>query len=405
MTERLYAERPLDLTFEAKVLEVRERRVLLDATLFYPTSGGQPHDTGFLGDARVVDVVEEGESVWHQLDEAPKWTAGQPVKGAIDADRRRDHREQHSGQHLLSAVLLDVARVPTVAFHLGGEVSTIDVKAERLSREILDKVEQRCLDVIRRDVAVTASVHVGDAARAQAKTLRKPPEDEALASPRGLRVVEIAGIDRDACCGTHVQRTGELGLVKVIATERGKKGETRLTFVAGGRALGALQARANVLDEVAQALTTSFRDLPGRLAKMQDEAKALRTELKAARGELLGHRAQALAAEARPLAKGGALVAAKLVGGDAGDARVLASKLTALRKDLVCAVVHAGEQASLVIARGDAAPALDVAAILKGVLAPLGGKGGGSGSLAQGAAPDGKRAQEALDLAARALEA
>jgi alanyl-tRNA synthetase len=401
MTARLYHDRPLDLTFEARVAEVKGKLVRLEATLFYPASGGQPHDTGFLGDARVTSVVEEGESVWHELDEDLALAPGTVVKGAIDGERRRDHREQHSGQHLLSAVLLELARVPTVAFHLGADVSTIDVAAERVSRDLLDRVERRCLDVIRRDVPVTATVFRGDDAQAQAQTLRKPPEAEAVSSPRGLRVVEIAGIDRDACCGTHVARTGELGLVKVLSSERGKKGETRLTFVVGGRALAALQARANVLDELAQALTTGFGDLPARLAKLQDAFKATRTEAKALRGELLGFRAQALVQEAKPLAQGGTFVAVKLAEGDPGDARFLAQKLTSLRADLVCAVAHEGEQATLVLARGAQAPALDLAAVLKAALGPLGGKGGGQGGLAQGAAPDGKKAQEALDAVTR----
>src|SRR5262245_61944886 len=98
MTERLYVKPPLDLTFHIRGAEVRDRRVRLEATLFYPTSGGQPHDTGFLGDSRVTNVVEEGELIWHELDEPARWAPGTPVKGAIDADRRRDHREQHSGQ-------------------------------------------------------------------------------------------------------------------------------------------------------------------------------------------------------------------------------------------------------------------------------------------------------------------
>src|SRR4051794_18620888 len=142
MTERLYVERPTAYSFEARVLEVRgapsRPEVLLEATLFYPTSGGQPNDTGFLDDAKVVDVKEEGESVWHVLEgEAPK--PGAKARGAVDEARRRDHREQHSGQHLLSAILLDMARIPTIAFHLGAEVSTIDVQADKVGRDLLDR--------------------------------------------------------------------------------------------------------------------------------------------------------------------------------------------------------------------------------------------------------------------------
>src|SRR5579871_3770772 len=275
MTERLYLDRPDDASFEATVLATKDGRVLLDATLFYPTSGGQPHDTGYLDDARVTEVVEEGEEVWHVLErEARPFAAGTRVRGKIDPARRSDHREQHSGQHLLSAILLERARIPTLAFHLGAESSTIDVKAEKLGRDLLDRIETECGEVIRRDVPVRATVFRGEDADREAKALRRPPEAEALRSPRGLRVVEIAGIDRDACCGTHVARTGELGLVKVLSSERGKKGETRLTCVVGGRALRAFQERQAALDELSQELTTGFKELPARIEKIRDAEKA-----------------------------------------------------------------------------------------------------------------------------------
>ncbi|HZU98722.1 MAG TPA: alanyl-tRNA editing protein [Planctomycetota bacterium] len=405
MTERLYQERPLVLSFESRVAAVRpgaKPEVRLEATAFYPTSGGQPHDTGFLDDARVVEVKEEGEEVWHVLEgDAPR--EGAVARGVVDEPRRRDHREQHSGQHLLSAVLLDVARVPTVAFHLGAEFSTIDVQAERIGRDLLDRVEKRASEIIRRNVPVTASVVHGDAARAQARSLRKAPEEVALASPRGLRVVEIQGIDRDACCGTHVQATGELGLVKVLSAERGKKGETRLTFVAGGRALAAFQERQAVLDELSQSLTTSFRDLGSRVQKIVDAEKAARLEARGLREEALEGRARKLAAAAPAFAKGGVLVLERLTGGDSQDARTLVSRVIAARKDALCAVVHEGEKLTLVVARGDQAPALDVAAALREALTPFGGKGGGQGGFAQGAAPVTGKGGEALALVEKAL--
>ncbi|MEZ0228950.1 MAG: alanyl-tRNA editing protein [Planctomycetota bacterium] len=406
MTERLYVERPTDYSFEAKVLAVRgagsRPEVRLDATLFYPSSGGQPNDTGFLDDAKVVDVKEEGELIWHVLEgEAPK--EGSRSRGVVDEPRRRDHREQHSGQHLLSAVLLDAARVPTIAFHLGSEVSTIDVQADKVGRDLLDKVEQRAGEIIRRNLPVTAAIFKGEAIAAQAKTLRKSPEAEALASPRGLRIVEIAGVDRDACCGTHVAATGELGLVKVLSTERAKKGETRLTFVVGQRALRAFQERQAVLDDLSQSLTTSFRDLGSRIARIQEAEKASRLEARALREETLGARAESLARAATPLEKGGALVLEKLAGGDAGDARTLSAKIVAARKDVVCAVAHEGDKLTLVVARGDQAPAVDVGAAVREALGAFGGKGGGQGAFAQGAAPVQGKATEALALAEKAI--
>jgi alanyl-tRNA synthetase len=191
--------------------------------------------------------------------------------------------------------------------------------------------------------------------------------------------------------------------VKVLSAEKARKGETRLTFVAGGRALGAFQERQAVLEELATSLTTSFRDLPSRIAKIQEAEKASRLEARALREDALAARAERLAREASPLEKGGALVLETLAGGDAGDARTLASRIVSSRKDALCAVAHDGEKLTLVLARGSEAPAVDVSAVLREALAPFGGKGGGQGAFAQGAAPVSGRAAEALALAEKAL--
>lgn len=407
-TLRLYEERPLaaedDGRFRARVVEVAPReggaRVVLDRTLFYPAGGGQPCDLGALGRGKVVDVVEEGERIVHDLEGAPP-AVGDEVDGAIDVARRRDHMAHHSGQHLLSGVLARRHGIPTVSFHLGREVATIDVARSSLEPWRLAQVEAEVNAEIRAGAPVTTRVLRDAEARAAAPGLRKAPIAEALASPRGLRIVQLGRdpepLDRDACCGTHVASTGEIGLLVILGAEKGKKGETRVTFVCGARAVAAVRARLDALERASRAAGAGFAELPARVEGLIEDARSLKKALSAARGELLRRDGEALARAAT-----GAVLAHRLEGGDPGDARTLARAIVDAAPRLRCAVVQvAGADAALVTAcgaeaGGDAAKALQAALAGKG-------RGGGSAAMAQGAVPDPKAADALLAAAVQAL--
>ena len=229
MTKRLYYTDAYLTTFASTVVDRGEdgTRVCLAETAFYPTSGGQPHDLGTLGGVAIRDIVDEGERVVHVL--ASPLPGADRVDGAIDWTRRFDNMQQHTGQHLLSAVFEDLFGAATVSVHFGPDYSTLDVDSEALSYQQLVKAERRANEIVReaRPVAVTFE----DAATATG--LRKASDREGT-----LRIVSIADLDRSACGGTHVRSTAEIGPILIRSSEKVRKA-TRVEFVCGDRALRA----------------------------------------------------------------------------------------------------------------------------------------------------------------------
>ncbi len=378
MTERLFLQDSTLLEFDAVVLVRCEHRdrpaVVLDRTAFYAESGGQPSDTGTLDDVRVLEAVEHGGELLHVL-ERP--LAGQRPHGRVDAERRRDHVQQHHGQHLLSRAFVATARAETVAFHLGSDVTTIDLDrpvtleqaraSERLASEIVWQA---------RPVHVTSLTP--DAARTEG--LKVPDGVEAV------RVVDVAGFDRQPCGGTHPRTTAEVGVVLVTGLER-YKGGTRVSFVCGHRALAAAARRQEILDHLIATLSAPIEDLVAVAQKAKDAlAEAER------KGQVLLERA--LEGDARRLlddaTRGGspasaaspAVVVATFDGWPPGDLRLLASKLVALAPCVVLLASRA-DKVHLVFAQSDGLPH-DVPALLKRAVEELGGRGGGRGNLAQG---------------------
>lgn len=296
VAERMYYGESSPLEFAAVVTEIRELsrvegkpvfQVALDRTAFYPTSGGQPFDTGVLIatarsgavlEAPVTDVTEdEAGEVWHTT--AKPLQPGTEVVGRVDAGRRRDHMQQHSGQHLLSAVAAREFGAATAGFHLGEAVSTVDLTLPSLGAEDMAQLEAWVNDVVMQALPVTQRVILRSEAEALLArgVLRKLPPREG-----DLRVVSIgtAGeVDQNACGGTHVETTAALGPVLLRRTER-VRGNTRVTFVCGGRALRAAREDAVLLAGLAAGLSTAPAQLPERIAKMQEEIKAARKLLK-----------------------------------------------------------------------------------------------------------------------------
>jgi len=255
VTERLYYQDCYLREFRAHVLETAEdgRRVYLDRTAFYPTSGGQPFDTGKLGGANVIEVIDEEERVAHVLD-AP--VAQGEIAGAINWTRRFDHMQQHSGQHLLSAVLEELFKIPTVSFHLGADVCTIDVTAASLAVRQMEQAEERCAEIVREARPLGISFEDGAADLG----LRKESQRTGT-----LRVVAIDGIDRSACGGTHVRTTAEIGPVAIRKTEK-IRGNTRLEFICGLRALRHARADFRTVQELSRQLSVPAAETPALVA-------------------------------------------------------------------------------------------------------------------------------------------
>ncbi|MBP6787253.1 MAG: alanyl-tRNA editing protein, partial [Candidatus Promineofilum sp.] len=298
--------------------------VRLSTTYFYPTSGGQPHDTGQLRQgaqaARVVDVVvrESDEAVLHVLD-APVNLGD--VTAELEWPRRFDHMQQHTGQHILSQAFIRVAEAETIGFHLSGQSVTIDLDRADLTAEEVRAAEQLANEVVAENRPVWAS----EVARETAATLplrKLPPGRDGR-----LRLIDIDGFDLTACGGTHVSGTAEVGLIKVLKTER--RGEaTRVEFVCGGRAVADYRRKHDVVQQLSAALTTGLDDLAPALARAQDEARQLRLELKRERGARLALEAEQLLASAEEVG-GARFVHHVFIGREVEEARQLANLLTA----------------------------------------------------------------------------
>ena len=379
MTERLYHADSRLLEFDARVLQRREHEgrpaVVLDRTAFYAESGGQPWDTGTLGDARVVAVIEDGSDVLHVLDRP---LAGDSVHGRVDAERRRDHMQQHHGQHLLSKAFVEVAQAETLAFHLGAADTTIDLD-RFVGEDAARAAVRRANDVVweARPVRVASM----SAAEARAAGLEPPEGVEA-----GIRVVEAEGFDRQPCGGTHPQRTAEVGVVLVTALERYKRG-TRVHFVCGDRAVSAFAARQQVTAELVSTLSAPLEDLAGAAQRLKDELGASERRARALVERALAGDARRLLDDARgtgpaPTTDSPAVVVAIFDGWPAEDLRVLAQQLVALGP-VVALLASRSDKAQLVFAQSEGLPH-DIPALLKSAVDELGGKGGGRGNLAQG---------------------
>lgn len=380
MTEKLYYHDGKLREFTAHVAARQETErgpaVCLDRTAFYPTSGGQPHDTGVLNGIPVLDVwADEAEEVWHLLAQP---LDSELVNGQIAWERRFDHTQQHTGQHLLSAAFMHRCQGKTLSFHLGHTANTLDIALPRLSWETAFQVEDEVNRVIWEDREISARF-VTDEELAQL-TLRRQPQ---VSGP--IRVVSIAEYDATPCGGTHATRSGEVGLVKLTGIER-YKGHLRVTFLCGGRALRDYRRALRTLQQLGRQLTVGQEELPDAIARLQEESKLLRRTL---------HEAQSLLREAEA---GRLWDAVSPVNGvrrilDCWPARpfaelqTLAAQLQARPQTFFLLATLEERGARLICGRSDDLPDWDAVAILRTALAPLNGRGGGSPTLARGGAP------------------
>jgi alanyl-tRNA synthetase len=383
MTTRLYYTDPIRLEFDARVQRCEPAppshagafAVWLSESAFYPTTGGQPFDTGRLGDARVVDVFEdEAGDVVHVVDR--RLEPGTQVEGVVDAARRFDHRQQHSGQHVLSAAFVRTAKVATVSFHLGSTVSTIDLAREVTPAEIA-AAEDAANAVVQAHRPVTIRFVSGD--EAAALPLRQEPK-------RGgeLRLVDIAEWDLSACGGTHVSHTGEIGSIAVRGWER-FKGGSRLEFVCGGRTLTAFRELRDSVTAASRLLSVLPPELASAIGRLQEEARDLRRVQRDLQTELAGFRASALAASAETIGAQRAVVAV-VPGADGTVLKAVAVAIVAA-PGLAAVLVNDARPALAVIARSSDV-ALDASALFRTLADRFGGKGGGRPDLAQGGGLD-----------------
>ena len=371
-TERLYYTDAHACEFDARVIEsaVHEGHpaVVLDRTAFYPTSGGQPFDTGTLGSARVIDVVDRDDgAVVHVLDREIATTGA--VTGVVDWERRFEHMQQHTGQHVLSAAFEKVLDARTVSFHLGTERSTIDLSRDLASSDIV-RAEAEANRIVWEDRPVYVRFVSDD--EAAALPLRK----EAKRTGK-LRIVDVDGYDLSACGGTHVTRTGAIGLVAVSGWEK-YKGGVRIEFVCGGRALRAFDAMRGAISGCIRLLSVLPAELPEAIGRLQNESKDLQRRLKGLQERLAGFEAQALVTAAQPIGHWRAIVQA--AEWDAAGLKAMAMA-AASSPGVVAALFNPGS--GLVVVARAADVGFDSSAAIKALVAEFGGRGGGRSELAQ----------------------
>ncbi len=374
MSERLYYTDAYRTHFTARVAgrDPSGTRVWLDASAFYPTSGGQPHDLGTLGGIPVIDVEDEGERVVHVL-ATP--LAGDEVDGVVDWERRFDFMQQHTGQHLLSAVFADRFGWETVSVHFGPDYATLDLATEVVPQDKLAEASRVANAIVTSNRPVTVSFE--DAASATG--LRKPTE-------RGgtIRVVTIADCDRSACGGTHVRATGEIGGILLRRQERMKK-MARIEFLCGARAMRRARADYDVLTQLAAAASASIDELPALLQARDAELKASEQGRRRLEEEVATYRARAAWDGLVPGPDGVRWLREVHGQGRADDVRAFAIAFSGLASAVYVARFDT-PRAILMASSPDSG--VDAGAVLKGLLPRLGGKGGGSPRLAQGSLPD-----------------
>ena len=385
-TDRLYYQDSFLFEFDARVVECLRidgrHAVVLDRTAFYPTSGGQTHDTGFLlvEGSDGVEVLEVGDGEQGRVihfTSAPI-AVGSGVRGNVGPERRLDHIQQHTGQHVLSAAFIRLFSMPTVSFHMGDETCTIDLETASLTPEQGEEAERLANEVIAQDRPVT--VRFVPLERARELGLRKLPPNQT----GDLRLIDIQDFDLCACGGTHVRATGQIGSILLRKTEKVKQG-IRVEFVCGLRAVGMARRDYNTLTEAAALFSAHIHEVPQQVRKVLEVARASNKTQHKLLEEIAELQAERMLAQASGTPR---VITKVFAEREAAFIKLLAQKLTAGKSEVVALLVALGGQPTLVFAQSPGQK-FNMGQLLKDALAQLGGRGGGSADMAQGGAPAG----------------
>lgn len=377
--DRLYYSDSMLLEFTTRIIARKnvngQYAVKLAQTAFYPTSGGQPFDTGKINDCDVMDVWEEGETIWHAVDRMP---SEDEVICTVDWGRRFDHMQQHSGQHLLSAAFVNVTRANTISFHLGKEASTIDLDISDLTWDQILQVEKEVNAVIWENRPVkTIVVDHEDIPKIP---LRKPAQVQG-----DIRVIWVDGYDASACGGTHVSQTGQIGIIKVRSIQH-YKGGMRVEFLCGKRALFDYHHSVNTLRQASAEFSVHRNELVQAIARNKDDVKTFRRELREARRSLLAEEGRRLWQYAVEV-KGVRWIVAHWNDRSFDELKILQNELHGYSRLITLLAVTESKRVRILCFRSEDLLDHDATKILQVVLDQLGGRGGGTPVVAQGGAP------------------
>ena len=403
MTTRLYYHDSFLYDFEAEVREVQEGpkpALILDRTAFYPTSGGQVFDTGVIStENEKLNVTEAADTedgrIVHYLEAPPKsLQPGSKVRGQIDATRRRDHMQQHTGQHVLSAAFVRLFNIPTVSFHMADDYCSIDLDTATLTKDQIEAAERLANEIILENR--TVDIRFVTREEAGKLGLRKLPPAER----DELRLIDIHDFDLSACGGTHVNQTGQIGCVLLRKIEKVRQG-WRVEFVAGQRAVATARRDFTTLTEAAALFSAHIYDVPQQAGKSLEEIRNLRKQREQAQEELAEAQAAVLLAET-PEASGHKLIIRTFADRDMNSLKLLAQKLTRRAPNVTALLATTSPQPSLVFAQSAGQPD-DMGALIKQTLSKLGGRGGGSKDMAQGGVPNATGIESAIKDTAASL--
>ena len=387
MTHRLYYHDSFLYEFDATVLEVvpaldslGRSAVLLDETAFYPTSGGQVFDTGWMSAGeervRVAEVADrEDGGIIHYVEDAPNFARGARVRGFIDVDRRRDHMQQHSGQHVLSAAFIQLFNMQTASFHMGSDSCSIDLDTKTLSPAQVEAAEALANEVITSNRAV--EIRFVSQEEARGLGLRKLPVIE----KNELRLIDIQKFDLTACGGTHVSSTGQIGSILLRKTEKVKQG-WRVEFVCGKRAVATARKDYLTLAEAGGLLSSHLWEVPQQIRKSTEEAKSARRTREELVEELADVHALRLL-EAVSESHGRKVVAQVFPDRDMNYIKLLGQRITRQKGNAVALLAATAGTPALVFA-ASSGQSVDMNGLMKEALGRLGGRGGGSKDMAQG---------------------
>ena len=374
MRNLLYYQDAMIKQFTAQVIRtgIDNNRpfVVLSNTAFYPTGGGQPHDTGFINNLRVIDVEKVDDEIRHYIEGDINFLTDEIV-GVLDWERRFDHMQQHCGQHILTAAFVELFDFATVSFHLGSELVTIDLNTDYITNEQLSLVEQRANEIILENRPIETKWITKD-------ELINYPLRKDVSVEEDIRLVIIPEYDYNGCGGTHPTSTGQVNAIKIMGTEKIKK-NIRISFVCGKRILSQLAMRKNVLSDVARQLSVPEESAADALRKVLNEVKATERALEDAKSSLLEYEAKELATN-----KEDGIIAATFSERTIQELQKLGRAIIAQDNDTVALLVtDNGYKLQFIAARGG-----NIGKSMKeisGAILPLiNGKGGGNDSFVQG---------------------
>lgn len=387
MKEYYYYQDAIMKQFTAQVVRngIEDDRpyVVLSNTAFYPTGGGQPHDTGFLNNVRVIDVEKIDDEVRHYLEDNEVILSGE-VTGVLDWERRFDHMQQHCGQHILTAAFVELLDFATVSFHLGSELITIDINTDRVTEEQLALVEKRANEIILDNRLIETKWVTKE-------ELSQYPLRKDVSVDEDIRLVIIPDYDYNGCGGTHPTSTGQVNAIKIMGTEKMKK-NIRVSFVCGNRVLQQLGMRKNVLSDVARQLSVPEEAAADALRKVFNEAKTTEKALEEAQSNLLMYEAKELIENCN-----NNIVAASFENRTVQDLQKLGRAVIAEHDDIICLLVAGNEDKIQMIAARGSSVEKSMRDISSAILPLINGKGGGNDAFVQGGGEKLLSSQELLE--------